>query len=82
MLQTLPDIFQALITSLFQALITSLFQALIIPLFQALVKYYDQVMTAILRHLNFDVVKAVVIASPGFVKDQFFEHMMKVSYVT
>lgn len=41
-------------------------------------KFYDQVMTAILRHLNFDVVKAVVIASPGFVKDQLFDHMMKV----
>lgn len=44
---------------------------------KALTKFYDQVVTAILRHLNFDVVKAVVIASPGFVKDQLFDHMMK-----
>ncbi|KAG0723402.1 Protein pelota [Chionoecetes opilio] len=44
---------------------------------KAIIKYYDQVMTAILRHLNFEVVKAVVIASPGFVKDQFFDHLMK-----
>lgn len=47
--------------------------------FQAVVKFFDQVMAAILRHLNFEVVKAVLIASPGFVKDQFLEHMMKVS---
>ncbi|XP_068230019.1 protein pelota-like [Palaemon carinicauda] len=44
---------------------------------KAIVKYYDQVMTAIIRHINFDIVKAVLIASPGFVKDQFYEHMMK-----
>ncbi|KAK7075221.1 hypothetical protein SK128_016273 [Halocaridina rubra] len=44
---------------------------------KAIVKYYDQVMAAILRHVNFDIVKAILIASPGFVKDQFFEYMMK-----
>ena len=33
-------------------------------------------MTAILRHVNFDVVKCVLVASPGFTKDQFFDHMM------
>ena len=32
--------------------------------------------TAILRHVNFDIVKCVLIASPGFTKDLFFEHMM------
>ena len=31
---------------------------------------------AILRHVNFDVVKCVLIASPGFTKDLFFDHMM------
>ena len=34
-------------------------------------------MTAIVRHIDFDIVKAVLVASPGFVKDQFFEHMNK-----
>merc|ERR1712013_765314 len=29
-------------------------------------KFYDQVVQAILRHVNFDVAKAVLIASPGF----------------
>lgn len=40
-----------------------------------LAKYYDAVLQGILRHINFDVVKCVLIASPGFVKDQFFEYM-------
>lgn len=44
---------------------------------KAVAKFFDQVMASILRHMNFEVVKAVVIASPGFVKDQFFEYMMK-----
>lgn len=33
-------------------------------------------MQGILRHVNFDIVKCILIASPGFVKDQFFEYMM------
>lgn len=32
-------------------------------------------MQGILRHVNFDVVKCILIASPGFVKDQFFDYM-------
>merc|ERR1712212_1234595 len=38
-------------------------------------KFYDQVVQAILRHVNFDVAKAVLIASPGFVRQQFFDYM-------
>ena len=34
-----------------------------------------QVVQAILRHVNFDVAKAVLIASPGFVRQQFFDYM-------
>lgn len=34
-------------------------------------------MQAILRHVNFDIVKCVLIASPGFVRDQFFEYMFQ-----
>lgn len=40
-----------------------------------LAKFYDAVLQGILRHIKFDVVKCVLIASPGFVKDQFFEYM-------
>jgi len=42
---------------------------------KGLTKFYDAVMQGILRHVNFDIVKCVLIASPGFVKDQFFEYM-------
>jgi len=38
-------------------------------------KFYDQVVQAILRHIDFNVVKAVLIASPGFVRQQFFDYM-------
>jgi len=44
---------------------------------KGLTKFYDNITQAILRHVNFDVVKCVLIASPGFVKDHFFEYMMQ-----
>lgn len=34
-------------------------------------------MQGILRHVNFNIVKCVLIASPGFVKDQFYEYMFQ-----
>lgn len=40
-----------------------------------LTKFYEAVLQGILRHINFDVVKCVLLASPGFVKDQFFEYL-------
>lgn len=40
-----------------------------------LAKFYDAVLQGILRHINFDVVKCVLVASPGFVKDQFFDYL-------
>lgn len=39
-------------------------------------------MQAILRHINFDVVKCIIIASPGFVKDQFYEYMFQTAIKT
>ncbi|XP_011196071.1 protein pelota [Zeugodacus cucurbitae] len=42
---------------------------------KGLIKFYESVMQGILRHVNFDIVKCVLIASPGFVRDQFFEYM-------
>ncbi|KAL0272595.1 UNVERIFIED_CONTAM: hypothetical protein PYX00_005509 [Menopon gallinae] len=44
---------------------------------KGLKKFFDNVMQGILRHVNFDVVKCVLIASPGFVRDQFFEYMFQ-----
>lgn len=31
-------------------------------------KFYDQIMQAILRHVDFSIIKCVVLSSPGFVK--------------
>jgi len=42
---------------------------------KGLYKFYDQVIQAALRHFNFDVLKCILVASPGFVKDQFSEYM-------
>ncbi|XP_009859396.2 protein pelota homolog [Ciona intestinalis] len=39
-------------------------------------KFFDSVMQAIIRHINFEVVKCVILASPGFVKDQFHDFLM------
>lgn len=44
---------------------------------KGLTKFYEAVMQGILRHVNFDVVKCILIASPAFVKDQFFEYMFQ-----
>lgn len=49
---------------------------------QGLTKFYDNVMQAILRHINFDIVKCILVASPGFVKDQFFEYMYQMAVKT
>ncbi|CAG9817495.1 unnamed protein product [Phaedon cochleariae] len=49
---------------------------------KGLAKFYDNVMQAILRHVNFDVVKCVLIASPGFVRDQFYEYMFQTAVKT
>jgi hypothetical protein len=38
-------------------------------------KFFDRIIQALLTHINFDVVKAVIVASPGFIKDQFFAYM-------
>merc|ERR1711971_392464 len=44
---------------------------------KAVLKFYDLLMTAIVRHIDFDVCKCVVLASPAFIKDDFFEHMFR-----
>jgi stalled ribosome rescue protein Dom34 len=43
---------------------------------KALNRFFDAIVQAILRHVNFDVVKCLLVASPGFTKDQFFEYMI------
>ncbi|XP_056894282.1 protein pelota homolog isoform X2 [Takifugu flavidus] len=44
---------------------------------KALDRFYEAVMQAILRHINFDVIKCILVGSPGFVKDQFISYLFK-----
>lgn len=39
-------------------------------------RFYSQVMQAIERHVKFDIVKCVILASPGFLKDELFQYIM------
>ncbi|KAI8369666.1 hypothetical protein BD560DRAFT_352384 [Blakeslea trispora] len=42
---------------------------------KGLERFYEQIYQGILRHINFDVAKAILIASPGFVKDQIYAYI-------
>ncbi|KAJ1875134.1 Translation factor pelota [Coemansia sp. RSA 990] len=43
---------------------------------KGVLRFYDQVYRAIKQHIDFDVVKVVILGSPGFVREQFFDYMM------
>ncbi|XP_057845623.1 protein PELOTA 1 [Cryptomeria japonica] len=43
---------------------------------KALNKFFENVLQAVLRHSDFTVVRCMVIASPGFTKDQFYSYML------
>lgn len=43
---------------------------------KAVHRFYESVLNALVRHVNFEVVKAVILASPGFIKDQFLEYLL------
>ncbi|KAL0491322.1 cytoplasmic exosome component Dom34/Pelota [Acrasis kona] len=40
-------------------------------------KFFEANMQAILRNIDFNIVKCVILASPGFVKDQLLSYMLK-----
>lgn len=42
----------------------------------ALKKFFENVLQAFLKHVDFSVVRCAVIASPGFTKDQFHRHLL------
>mmetsp|Transcript_43661 Transcript_43661/g.102822 ORF Transcript_43661/g.102822 Transcript_43661/m.102822 type:complete len:413 (-) Transcript_43661:473-1711(-) len=42
---------------------------------KALNKFYDQVMKGVMNHVDFSIVKCLIIASPGFVKDSFMDYI-------
>lgn len=43
---------------------------------KALTKFFENVLQAFLKHIDFKVVRCAVVASPGFTKDQFHRHLM------
>jgi len=42
---------------------------------KALTRFYEAVLQAIIRHVDFDVVKCMLIASPGFVNESFLKYI-------
>ncbi|XP_014206077.1 protein pelota [Copidosoma floridanum] len=40
-------------------------------------RFYESILQGILRHVNFDIVKCIIVASPGFVRDQFMNYMIQ-----
>lgn len=42
---------------------------------KAMKKFFEAVYQAVLRHVDFAKIKCVVLGSPGFVKDDFFEYL-------
>eukprot|EP00798_Chlamydomonas_sp_ICE-L_P020736 gene20736-27552_t len=42
---------------------------------KAWTKFLDACLTAVLRHVDWNIIKCLVIAGPGFAKDSFKEHM-------
>ncbi|KAF5732142.1 putative pelota [Tripterygium wilfordii] len=42
----------------------------------ALNKFFENVLQAFLKHVDFNVIRCAVIASPGFTKDQFHSHLL------
>lgn len=41
---------------------------------KGLTGFFEQVTQAILKHINFQIVKCIVVASPGFTREQFLEY--------
>lgn len=44
---------------------------------KGLLRFYDAIIQGVLRHFNFEVLKCILVASPGFVKDQFCDYMFQ-----
>ncbi|SAM06297.1 hypothetical protein [Absidia glauca] len=42
---------------------------------KGLVRFYDQIYQAMMRTIDFSIVKAIILASPGFVKDQLYDYI-------
>ncbi|KAA3671369.1 protein pelota, partial [Paragonimus westermani] len=44
---------------------------------KGMMRFFDQIMQALERHIRFDIVKCVILASPGFVREQFFDYLIQ-----
>ena len=44
---------------------------------KAMTSFFDQILQAIINSISFDIIKAFVIASPGFVSHNFFKFLME-----
>ncbi|KAK4469228.1 hypothetical protein MN116_006573 [Schistosoma mekongi] len=44
---------------------------------KGLTRFFEQIMQALERHIRFDIVKCIILASPGFLREQFFEFMIQ-----
>ncbi|VUZ45690.1 unnamed protein product [Hymenolepis diminuta] len=42
-------------------------------------RFFDQIIQAMESNIRFDLVKCVLVASPGFLKDEFFEYLFQVA---
>jgi len=42
---------------------------------KAVTKFFESIYQAILRHIDFSKIKCILLASPGFVKDDFFSYL-------
>ncbi|XP_003748615.1 protein pelota [Galendromus occidentalis] len=46
---------------------------------KAMSRFYDSILRALKQHVDFDVVKCVLIASPGFTKDHLYDRLLNIS---
>lgn len=44
---------------------------------KAMEEFYEQILQAVMKHVNLSVIKCILVASPGFTKDQFLEYLWK-----
>lgn len=42
---------------------------------KAMESFYDKVFTSVVRHVDWEIVRCLVVAGPGFAKDQFKEYL-------
>ncbi|KAJ2661084.1 Translation factor pelota [Coemansia sp. RSA 1200] len=43
---------------------------------KAVERFYEQIYRSIKQHVDFDIIKVVILGSPGFLRDQFFDYML------